>query len=363
MTKIRIAEIILDLSSRAGAEVFFTNLCLKLKQFSDVELTVISLYDDVHPSFSEACSEAGIRILTLGKKKGADLSAAKRLKAALKDVCPDIIHTHRSILLTYFLAFGFRKKPWHIVHTIHSVPAKESNRVTNFLRRGYSRKKMISLVGISPLISSEAKALFPKTPIYTILNGINLPFLAKQASFDQRKYDFVCVARFSEVKNHQMLIRAFSKVVTEFPKARLLCVGDGVLLEESKKLTKSLGLDENVEFPGSTDKVYEALGQSKCFVLSSLYEGNPLSVLEAMHSGLCLLLPRVGGIPDIVQDLKNGFLYEPGNENALASLMIQTLANSAETEKIGSLNSTDVERFSMDECAKEYLNLFKDIHS
>ena len=363
MAKTRVVEIIPHLGVRAGAEVFFSDLCLQLNKSPDVELTVVSLYDIVLPSFRQAFESAGIHIETLGKRKGADFSAAKRLKSLLNRIQPDIVHTHLSVLLTYFLAFGFRKKPWRIVHTIHSIPTKESNRVTNFLRRGYNRKKMISLVGISPLISSETKVLFPKIPIYTILNGINLPFLAKRASFDQRKYDFICVARFTEVKNHRMLIQSLSRVAVEYPHVRLLCVGDGALLTESKGLAKSLGLDANVEFLGSTDRVYEALEQAKCFVLSSNYEGNPLSVLEAMHAGLFVLLPKVGGIPDIVQNFKNGLLYEAGDIDALTSSMVWALKNPKEAEEMGILNTLDVERFSMDECAKQYLALFNDICS
>lgn len=360
MEKIKVVEIILDLASRAGAETFFQSVCERLAKSSNIELSIICLWDNVHDSFSPLKELEGVNFYTLNKKRGVDFKAAKKLKRIIKKINPDIIHTHRSILMTYFLAFGSKKRHWKLVHTIHNVPTKESNAVTDFLRKIYIRKHNIWFVGISKTITSEFKKVFPKAEIITINNGIPLVECHHVAN---PEYDFINVARFSPQKNHRLLFDAFEQLSFKYQNLKLICVGNGELFEESRDYISNLSCKNQIILYGQTDNVYSLLEKSKCFILSSLYEGNPISILEAMNCGLPIIAPEVGGIPDVISNNINGFLFEVGNISQLAECMEKIITSENIIQTISKNNLLLSKQYSIDFCVKSYIDLFYDIIS
>ena len=354
----KIVEIILDLSNRAGAEIFFEALCFELSKKDDVELTIISLWDSIHPSFEAIREFKNVRFYTLGKKKGVDFKAAKKLKRIINEIDPDIIHTHRSILLTYFLAFGLKRCNWKIVHTIHNIPSKESNGITNLLRKMYIKRKAIYFVGISDIITHLFSERFPMADIVTIFNGINL---RRPQIRNSKKYTFINVARFSEQKNHKLLFDSFEEIAREDKSISLVCLGTGELFEFYSDYVSKLDTQNRITLVGSVDDVYPFLCESCCFVLSSIYEGNPISVLEAMECGLPVIAPTVGGIPDVIKDGQNGLLYGVNDGKRLVSCMKKIIYMNDLYKKISNRNKIDVEHFSIEHCSEEYLKLFLSI--
>jgi glycosyltransferase involved in cell wall biosynthesis len=356
--KIKIVEIILSLSARGGAEVFFASLVEEISKRKDVEITVVSLWDDIDESFDYIKDVTGISFYSCNKKSGPDFKAARKLRKIIKKANPDIIHTHRSILLTYFLAFGFRKRKWKIVHTVHNVANKESNNVTKFLRERYMKKNMIYFIGISNLITESLKDYHKNPPVRTIYNAIELkPIVLTEES---KEYDFICVAGFREQKNHKLLIRAFNKLYSEDKKLKLICIGDGELFEEIKEMTNNLPCNTNVIFAGAQKEVYPYLLKSKVFVLSSFYEGNPISILEAMNCGLPVVAPNVGGIPDVVTDKENGILFPVNDEQRLVEAC-KMLLDDQLRNIVGKNNKKKIEKYSMFNCVNEHFDYFNEV--
>lgn len=358
MAKLRILEVINSLNHRAGAEVFFTNLCVKLKQQKDVELAVLTIYPSVDISLQKQLIDNGIDVLTCDRNKKIDLKTSKKLKKIITDFKPDIINFHLSFYLFYFMTFGLKKKPWKLIKTYHSVPY-EMNKIDKFIEKRYLEKGELHLIGISDIISDQINQLYNKKyESHTIYNGINLPNIPTfQAS--NKMYDFIIVASMTPVKNHILLFDVFAEFIIKFPNANLLCVGGGPLLEKNKEYVKRKGIDSNVVFTGSVDDVNKYLSQSKTLVLSSNYEGNPICVLEAMSHGLQIVAPRVGGIPDVVLD-DNGYLYEVGNADEL----LKCLLKAYEGERYDIISKNNLERiklFSIEHCAKQYIELFEKV--
>ncbi|MGQ9558655.1 MAG: glycosyltransferase family 4 protein [Desulfurispora sp.] len=129
------------------------------------------------------------------------------------------------------------------------------------------------------------------------------------------------VARLAPQKGLATLLRAFALLEGQLAGAydlRLVLVGDGPLLSELQTLAGQLGIAQRVVFTGMRRDIPELLHSFDIFVLPSLTEGLPLTVLEAMAAGLPVVASRVGGIPEAVQDGQTGFLVPPGQEVALA---------------------------------------------
>ena len=355
MKFMKIVEIINELQQRGGAEVFVTNLCHEFAKREDNEIVLISLFDKPHPTFVNKIDSSKITFLTLGKRKGLDFSAARKMKKILKNLQPDVVHLHLSCLSTYFIAFGLKKQKWQLYQTFHSIPGSTSNGIHDFIRMLFIKKKLITFVGISDEITKIAKQKYKNICCLTIYNGIDLrhPFVNPA---QHKRFDLIIVASFRPAKNHLLLFNAIDSLSDKYD-VSLLCVGDGPLRQNYLKLTSP-----KIKMVGYSDDVYKYLLDSKIFVLSSLREGNPISILEAMDCGLPIIAPKIGGIPDVVINNKNGLLFEANNKKELCDAIIYFLENPKEIEIIGRRNAEYVRKYSMDICSSQYYDLFENKH-
>ena len=351
---LKIVEIIPILSIRRGAETFFANLCVALKKRNDVKLDVVLLYDEIDSSFVKTFEEHGIKPFLCHKTKGVDFKASKLFKKILLDLNPDIIHTHNCCFFTYYLAFGSKKRNWKYFHTCHSVPDVEATKLEHFFRKRFSRRGLITNIGISPIVSNAFKKRYKINFVPYVLNGI--PLVESNKS-ETKKYDFIICASFDENKNQKLLIEAF-RIMPNYKNFKLICLGDGPLLNEVKSLSEKYELSNNVFFLGAVSNVSDYLSQSKVFVLSSKNEGIPVSILEAMNHGLPIIAPNIGGIPDFVSS-KNGILFEVDNKDDLSMAMSSIIADNKKLCEISSYNKKYSENFSIDKTAEDYLKIFK----
>lgn len=168
--------------------------------------------------------------------------------------------------------------------------------------------------------------------------------------------------RFVERKGIKFLVKAWQEVIEEFPDARLVMLGDGTHLSRMKTLAEQLSIDEYIFFKGQTDDVADFLRTSDVYVLPSLQEGMPNSLLEAMACGLPVIASRIGGVVDVVEDGKSGILFEAGDVSGLASAMVRLLNDSELRLKLGTeARRRVVENFSIDRIADEYIKLYKEV--
>jgi len=142
---------------------------------------------------------------------------------------------------------------------------------------------------------------------------------------------FVAVGRFVEKKAPQLTVRAFREVVAEAPSATLTMVGDGPLLEPTRRLAAELGLASHVDFPGvlPPEQVAALLARARGFVQHSVTasdgdrEGTPVAIVEAQMSGLPVVATRHSGIPEVVLDGETGLLVDEGDTAAMGRAMAQ----------------------------------------
>ena len=351
----KIVEIISSFKSRGGAEVFLSSLCCQFKHNNDIDLYVISLYDLIDDSFKSCFTSNGIEVLTCSKKNGFDVRASKKLRKIINDINPDIIHIHLTCLVSYFMAFRFKKTKWKLVETFHSIPGKDADFITSFLRKQYIKRNQIFFVGISDKITNVSREIYKSIKCKTIFNGIDLP---KTIERTKKEFDFIIVASLTPVKNHMLLFKSFKTIVSKYNNASLLCVGGGPLFEEYCSFIKKENLGKNILMVGPKENVYPYLEQSYYFVLSSLREGNPISILEAMSFGLPIIAPNVGGIPDIVVNNVNGFLFDVGDEKKLTDIMLFCLQNKSSNLSIKKNNIERVKQYSIELCSNKYYDFF-----
>jgi glycosyltransferase involved in cell wall biosynthesis len=155
-----------------------------------------------------------------------------------------------------------------------------------------------------------------------------------------------------------MLVKAFSEVSHSHPNVILQLIGDGKLMGEIKEEVDVLGIKNRVEFLGLQANVFNFLHGADIFILPSVYEGMPMTLIEAMGSGLPIIASNVGGIPDMLTDSYSGLLIDPTVENITRSINL-LLTNDELREKIGKNALKESVRFSDINMAENYLSLYE----
>ena len=148
----------------------------------------------------------------------------------------------------------------------------------------------------------------------TPLIGINTPLIG-------------IIARLSDVKGIDILIKAMPLVLKEVPSANLLIAGQGPEEAALKKLTQDLRLSAHVHFKSTAHQTQDLLCVFDVFVMPSLMEGLGLSVIEAQACGIPVVASRVGGLVDLIEDGQSGYLVPINDPAALASRIIEVLRN------------------------------------
>lgn len=174
-----------------------------------------------------------------------------------------------------------------------------------------------------------------KKPVYVIHNAIEeTPTYQKEAT---NPFQFIYVGRLVFYKNLEVAIKAVGIAKKIEPKIKLVIVGGGPHKKSLLELTKSLGLESNVEFKGyvEANEKIKLVATSSALVFPSLCEGFGLVILEAFSQNKPVLVPKIRPMSDIVTHGKNGYLLDPHDENDWAEHFIKFIKNPQEAKSMG----------------------------
>ncbi len=179
--------------------------------------------------------------------------------------------------------------------------------------------------------------MVPEDRLQYIGNGIDLDHFqaASPVAREDGVVTITCVARFEPVKNHRMLIDAIRIMKEQGSRIRLWLVGNGPQRGECEKWCAESGVDDVVQFLGYREDMPALLAQTDIAVLSSVKEGIPRSVLEAMGMEIPVVATRVIGTEEAVRDGETGFLVELGDARAMAAAMMRLAADPSLRRKLG----------------------------
>ncbi|AGA29610.1 glycosyltransferase [Singulisphaera acidiphila] len=170
-----------------------------------------------------------------------------------------------------------------------------------------------------------------------------------------------CVSRLDPIKAHDVLIDAFVRALDGGARdLELRLLGDGPTRGDLERLVAERGLTDRVRFLGMRRDIAEQLREMDVFVLSSHREGRPISIMEAMASGLPVISTRVGSIPGLIGEGQAGLLVEPGDVEGLARA-IMTLADDSEARSRFAVESRRlaVAGLSVDRMAEQYAAFYR----
>jgi glycosyltransferase involved in cell wall biosynthesis len=170
------------------------------------------------------------------------------------------------------------------------------------------------------------------------------------------------VARLDSIKNHRCLIKAMKKVAARFPDALLLVIGDGPLRTELEELVSFVRLNNNIKFLGTRNDIPRLLSVLDIFVLCSLSEGLPLTILEAMAAGKPIVATDVGGIPEIIKDGIDGIIIPSDDSDRLAEAISELLRDKRKRHEMGAKARMKFEeKFTIQTMVKSYEELYESL--
>ena len=137
-------------------------------------------------------------------------------------------------------------------------------------------------------------------------------------NLDPTEFVFGNVGRLHEQKGHKFLLQAISRMTN---RARLIIIGDGEIRNELTTLADQLGISDRVSFLGARNDIHEFLSAIDVFMMPSLWEGQPIALLEALAIGKPCIASAVDGIPEIIVDGVNGYLVSQKDVESLARMM------------------------------------------
>lgn len=169
----------------------------------------------------------------------------------------------------------------------------------------------------------------------------------------------ISVGRLAEAKDQSTLLSAIDVLKKQGRNIYLILVGNGEMQIPLEKEIAKNNLADCVRLAGSRSDVYQLLPGANAFILSSKREGFPMSILEAMASGLPVIATNVGGIPEVIKDEQNGILVSPQDQNALANAICRVLDDSTLASKLARRARTTVElSYSIRAVAKAYSEIY-----
>ena len=155
------------------------------------------------------------------------------------------------------------------------------------------------------------------------------------------------IAALHPRKGLKYLLKAMRKIIEQKNSTKLVIIGEGPEKPELEKLINKLKIQDRVKLLGHQENIPKMLKSSDLFVLPSIKEAFGLVLLEAMAAQVPIVATNVGGIPEIVEDRKNGFLVEPRDEDALTQTILMLIKNKPLREKLAFLGHHKVKQFDL----------------
>lgn len=279
-----------------------------------------------------------------------DIKAITKLRGILKRLTPDIIHIHgnKAGFIAYFACMG--KKPKKII-TFHNFQRLSKGnmivkKISSFINRRFSKNANIIAVSNdlkNQLVETDG---FDASSIHVIHNGIDTEKFKidmnsrlnsrKELKIDKNEILVGFIGRFTEQKNPLLFIniadKLINKIVSEkklrdIEKIRFLMVGDGPLKNDVINEIKNKGLTDRftiINFVEDVRKLYFALD---VFIFPSSFEPFGLVAIEALSCNVPVVASMVGGIPEIIENEKNGLLFKNGDTDDAVTKIINIIMN------------------------------------
>lgn len=349
----------------AGAEGMIYQLALGLSEIQGLDIFVILLNRN---RLALELEKSKISVKVLDESTNSFFSILTAIKKLVTEFSPDIIHSHRykENLLAWLASIGRPKTK--LVATQHGMP--EISEVKQDIKTGLRTSFIFRLLSccfdrtvlVSEEMWQELKGSygFSDKSMVVIHNGVAIPTVIDKQ--DRPRLVVGSAGRLFPVKNFNLFIDIARQVVAQNDKIDFIIAGDGPLRFELEEKINRYGIQDRCYLAGHQENMEAFYKNIDLYINTSLHEGIPMSILEAMVYGLPVVVPKVGGFPEIVQSNIQGFLIEGRNQNDYIERLLQLIDDKhLRTKMSKAARKRVVDCFSRTVMVRKYYNLYHEL--
>ena len=340
-----------------GAEILVVQLCrVQRSNGHDVSVCV---YTSLGPLLAVLRAE-GFHVHVIGE--GPVTRTAMRFFRVFRNIRPDVVHCHNPAPTIQAAVAARLAGVETIVSTRHSLVAPP------FDTQAEITYNLVSLfcdwvVAICDATRENLRRtpLAQRNRITRVYNGVDrIEPSPPEDHPEKRGFTLLFVGRLVEIKDLPTMVRAVALAVAKVPSLQLWIVGHGIMREPLEDLTHELGIADNVTFWGERLDVARFFSAADVYTMSSVSEGLPMSLLQAMSVGLPALVTNVGGMAEVVRNAHCG-LYTPVGDSAAMAEAIVELASNPSRRAVFSSNAKTAydEHFTLEQMESAYMTLYR----
>ncbi len=366
----------IESSGFGGAEQMLLNLLQELDRNYWEPILVYRMHPGIIPLIDRV-KGLGITTLSVPFIAGfGDLSGMKAFIKKLRKLHPAVFHAHLvwNLRCSFGIMCAYLAGAKAIVATQHAYQELRPHRFHRIYKRVIFQNLISMFVDRYIAVSYKQaehlkKAVICRNKVKVVQNCVNVKdfcdrtdsvLLKSILKNNEEKPIVLTVARLDELKGHRYLIEAATMV----PEAIFLFAGDGTERTNLENQARELNIAERVVFLGQRNDIPELLNACDLFVLPSLLEGLPLSILEAMAASKPVIASDIEGVNEIIINGQNGFLVPPANASALAEKINLVLSDKPLAKRISASGRECVARkFSAEKMVAGVTKIYEEILS
>jgi glycosyltransferase involved in cell wall biosynthesis len=352
----------------AGAEVVIFNLLTSLRQDPGLRVVAVSLNEG---ALTERLREAGVTTHVIPESRHNALGIVRRAVRLLRPEGVTVLHAHRykENLLAWLLAR--RLGVQELVTTIHGLPESPENRGAAVQAVGWMRRLDLIVVSkrfsMAVAVSDEMKRAlvgrygFREDRVRVIRNGGRFPAVTPAERSSPGAFHIGTVGRLVPIKGLDLFLEVAAVLRRHTPAVRFSILGDGPLRGELGRQVARLGLADCVEFVAPRPDPFGYYGALDLYLNTSVHEGLPLSLVEAMACGTPVVSAAVGGIPEIVAHGEHGFLVQGRDPARFAERCLALMRDNRLRRTMGEAAAAAARSgLSAEAMARQYRQLYED---
>ena len=350
----------------AGAEAVVYQLICGLKNFDGLDVLGVFLNDG---RLAELCRNIGVNTHVIDENMKSFPFILCEFIKIVRSYRPDVIHSHRRKENVLAALARPASKNCRLVSTLHGLSEGNSSlrsRILELVNVFFITLFFHKVVAVSRDVSNYLgkTPLLSKGKIHTIHNGIQLPERKSQSQRSDGLFAVGSAGRLFPIKDYLFMVSVADEVCRARPNTRFVLAGDGPEREKIKESIRACKLEERFVLLGNVvemDRFYDSLD---IYLNTSLHEGIPMTVLEAMAHARPVVAPAVGGLMEIITPGEDGYLVSGRSEKDFAQHIISLIDQPQNLSRVGENARDKIDRmFTASHMVDKYARLYRQVLS